>query len=767
MTYPTVSHTGAPWRPGLPPGVYEDRPRRATLRDVRMDVAAFIGLTERGPVSVPVAVASWDEYRHHFGDAGGGRLLPQSVALFFANGGRRCVVVRVLDYGAATTALWRLPGLGVAGPGGGPPAAAGAEVHVAARNPGAWGNFVRLTVSFEQRRKALFLPGSVLTHQAPPGEALDERWLVAQNGERLTEGALIRFVRRENDTTAETFRFVREVRPLPSGHHAIAFHEPLSVDWRETAAPASDADGGSPFVDEGDVLGDPLEAGSEEISVRLEVSIDGERELWPDLALHPAHPRFLVRRLSRRCASELYQRPRTSAQAPAAPAGSTLIDELDVALLVEDNERDQTFLDVDSRRAGSMLVRFPRASWNQALLPARDDASTGAPRSVLFTRARWSAAPTTLVAVGSDGAGTTARGHFFAAPGAPPGADPADLEFIDQPPPLEAIDAYDERNETEPVSLVSMPDLAHPRRLDTFDDLPPVAAEPTLVFQRCEEPARAPAPVEDLAYPLLTMNLLHEIHLRQRELVAHCEARADRIAVLDLPPGLTSGEIVQWRRRLGSSRAALYVPYLRCQPVQAPEADLMTVPPSGAACGIIALRERLRGVHVAPANTTVRGVVALFDEQSLPGAGFLHEERVNAMRLTERGIDLLGSRTTSSATPFTHLSVRRLIDHLARQLTMDARWAVFEPANHVLWTRLRQTVERRLAPLYRAGAFAGPTAADSYFVRCDAETNSRARLDAGETVVLVGVAPSVPAEFIVFRLTRRSDGTTELEETHA
>ena len=96
MIYPP-SYVGSPWRSGLPPGVYEDRPVQSVVRDVHMDVAAFVGLTERGPVATPVVVESWEAFRYHFGRAGGGRLLPDSVRLFFANGGRRCVVVRALN----------------------------------------------------------------------------------------------------------------------------------------------------------------------------------------------------------------------------------------------------------------------------------------------------------------------------------------------------------------------------------------------------------------------------------------------------------------------------------------------------------------------------------------------------------------------------------------------------------------------------------------------------------------------------------------------
>ena len=75
------THYGALWRPGLPPGVYEERPAVARARDVRMDVTAFLGLAERGPLATPVAISSYAEYLKFFGAPGQGRLLGDSVRL--------------------------------------------------------------------------------------------------------------------------------------------------------------------------------------------------------------------------------------------------------------------------------------------------------------------------------------------------------------------------------------------------------------------------------------------------------------------------------------------------------------------------------------------------------------------------------------------------------------------------------------------------------------------------------------------------------------
>ena len=70
-----------------------------------LDVAAFVGFAERGPLDTPVAITDLNTYRAVFGgemavaqEPGGNSVyavLPRAVADFFGNGGRRCYVTRV------------------------------------------------------------------------------------------------------------------------------------------------------------------------------------------------------------------------------------------------------------------------------------------------------------------------------------------------------------------------------------------------------------------------------------------------------------------------------------------------------------------------------------------------------------------------------------------------------------------------------------------------------------------------------------------------
>jgi len=60
--------------------------------------------------------------------------------------------------------------------------------------------------------------------------------------------------------------------------------------------------------------------------------------------------------------------------------------------------------------------------------------------------------------------------------------------------------------------------------------------------------------------------------------------------------------------------------------------------------------------------------------------------------------------------------------------------------------------------LYKAGALAGSTPEEAFYVKCDEETNPPARRDAGQVTTEIGLAPTRPAEFIAVRITRDAAG---------
>src|SRR5688572_4101194 len=91
-------------------------------------------------------------------------------------------------------------------------------------------------------------------------------------------------------------------------------------------------------------------------------------------------------------------------------------------------------------------------------------------------------------------------------------------------------------------------------------------------------------------------------------------------------------------------------------------------------------------------------------------------------------------------------------EQLQATLTQSLQWAVFEPNNEALWSRVRSTLSDYLIGEWQKGVLLGTKADQAFFVRCDRTTMTQADLDNGRLICLVGVAPFKPAEFVIFRI---------------
>lgn len=79
------------------PGVYIREIEPPAPTRLRLDIASFVGQAEHGPLNYPQPVESWGQFRDLFGDFTESSYLPYSVFAFFANGGKRCYVTRIID----------------------------------------------------------------------------------------------------------------------------------------------------------------------------------------------------------------------------------------------------------------------------------------------------------------------------------------------------------------------------------------------------------------------------------------------------------------------------------------------------------------------------------------------------------------------------------------------------------------------------------------------------------------------------------------------
>ena len=111
-----------------------------------------------------------------------------------------------------------------------------------------------------------------------------------------------------------------------------------------------------------------------------------------------------------------------------------------------------------------------------------------------------------------------------------------------------------------------------------------------------------------------------------------------------------------------------------------------------------------------------------------------------------------------------YVSIRRLAAFIERSIDHGLQWVVFEPNNEQLWDRVREQVEEFLTTLWRNERLVGTKVEDAFFVRCDSTTMTQDDLDNGRLVVLIGIAPLRPAEFVIFRIGQWAVGSDDPDE---
>ncbi|MEV6909263.1 phage tail sheath subtilisin-like domain-containing protein [Amycolatopsis sp. NPDC051071] len=251
----------------------------------------------------------------------------------------------------------------------------------------------------------------------------------------------------------------------------------------------------------------------------------------------------------------------------------------------------------------------------------------------------------------------------------------------------------------------------------------------------------------------------------QLAMIAHCELMSDRVAILDPPPGLNSRQMRDWRADIAgydTKYAALYWPWV--QALDPTTGNIFALPPSGHMAGIWGRSDETRGVHKAPANEVVRGVVGLQTVISRGEQELLNPLGVNCIRaFPGQGIRVWGARTLSSDPEWRYINVRRLFNYVEESILNGTNWVVFEPNDEYLWTAVRRVVGAFLQRIWRSGALAGRAAEDAYYVKCDEENNPPESRDAGHLFIEIGIAPVKPAEFVVFQISQMPHGAA-LEE---
>lgn len=321
-----------------------------------------------------------------------------------------------------------------------------------------------------------------------------------------------------------------------------------------------------------------------------------------------------------------------------------------------------------------------------------------------------------------------------------------DDENDDEPVPDRPDDLVDEEGTpTDPVWLGGEfdanedPKTSHYKGGDDGIDVPPEKRTGLLAFEQRPEISIICLPDAAGDDDLTT------------EVIRHCREQGDRFAIVQAEQSVKNvGDLVPPEN---TDVAAFYYPWLEARN---PDTGLVeSVPPGGHVAGIYARSDAEHGVHKAPANEVVRGVIDVGRPVTKGEQELLNPRGVNCIRsFRGRGIRVWGARTASSDPQWKYVNVRRLFLFLKESIEEGTRWVVFEPNDEELWARVRQTIRNFLTDVWEDGALMGSTPDEAFFVTCDRTTMTQSDIENGRLICEIGVAPTRPAEFVIFRISQ-------------
>lgn len=252
----------------------------------------------------------------------------------------------------------------------------------------------------------------------------------------------------------------------------------------------------------------------------------------------------------------------------------------------------------------------------------------------------------------------------------------------------------------------------------------------------------------------------------RNDMIQQCETLKDRFAIL-FATDAEQSDLTNLRPPLDSTYGAFYMPWVRVLATHTPEGHIL-VPAQGHIAGIYARVDDDRGVHKAPANEVLQGIITqdigndakplqyILDKAD---QDVLNPKGVNVIRDFRpdgRGIRVWGARTMTSDPLWRYINVRRLFIFMEVSIDRGTQWAVFEPNYEDTWASIRLSLTAFLRTLWRNGALAGTSTDEAFFVKCDRTTMLQDDFDAGRLICLIGVAPTKPAEFVIFRISQKT-----------
>jgi phage tail sheath protein FI len=241
------------------------------------------------------------------------------------------------------------------------------------------------------------------------------------------------------------------------------------------------------------------------------------------------------------------------------------------------------------------------------------------------------------------------------------------------------------------------------------------------------------------------------------EVINQCELLRDRFGIVSVQSGQGQSAIPNLTPPTDTTYAAFYYPWIE---IYDPLSNgYINVPPTGHVTGLIARVDIDRGVHKAPANEVLRDATNLEFPVPKGNQDVLNPKGVNCtrdFREHQRGIRLYGARTMSSDPEWKYINVRRLFIFVEQSIYRGTQWVVFEPNDDPLWAQVTRAISNFLVRVWKSGALMGRTEQEAFFVKCDRTTMTQDDIDNGRLVCYIGIAPTKPAEFVIFRISQKT-----------
>lgn len=235
-------------------------------------------------------------------------------------------------------------------------------------------------------------------------------------------------------------------------------------------------------------------------------------------------------------------------------------------------------------------------------------------------------------------------------------------------------------------------------------------------------------------------------------ILAYCDNKG-LFPIIDMPIGSTTEAVKAYRKSISAFTGALPHPWGK---MNDPLTNtLKTVPTAGHVMGVYARVIEDRGVHKAPAGTeaVVRGFVEMEYQMTPTQIGTLNP--IGVVCITSRpnaGIVLWGARSLNSTdTTMRYVSDGLLNLNIKKSLYDGTEFAVFEPNDEFLWSKVNATCKAFLETLRTSGALKG-SQEEAYYVIVDETNNTDATIAEGELNIEIGYAPVKPSEFVIIKL---------------